>query len=109
MSLKMERDIERALVKEVNGAGALCLKFVCPGWSGVPDRIILIPGGRVIFAELKRPKGGKVAELQQWWHNRLNRLGFLAVFVRDMEQVYMISGMIRMEVKNYYSERNENI
>lgn len=72
----LERDIERALVGMVKRHGGLCLKWVCPGWSGVPDRIILLPGGRVLFAETKRPKGGEVRKLQEWWHKTLRRLGF---------------------------------
>ena len=73
---QLERDIERALVGMVKRHDGLCLKWVCPGWSGVPDRIILLPGGRVLFAETKRPKGGHVEPLQVWWHKTLRRLGF---------------------------------
>ena len=73
---KLERDIERALVNRVKKRGGYCLKWVCPGWSGVPDRIILLPGGRIVFVELKRPEGGRLSELQKWWHNKLNDLGF---------------------------------
>lgn len=73
---QLERDIERALVGMVKRHDGLCLKWVCPGWSGVPDRIILLPGGRVLFAETKRPKGGEVRKLQEWWHKTLRRLGF---------------------------------
>ena len=58
---ELERDIERALVSMVKRRGGLCLKWVCPGFAGVPDRIILLPGARVIFAEIKRPKGGRVS------------------------------------------------
>lgn len=50
-----EKQIERAFVKAVKAAGGLALKFVSPGRVGVPDRIVLIPGGRIVFAEIKRP------------------------------------------------------
>ena len=76
MNLTLEKDIEAKLVKLVKQHGGLCLKWVCPGWAGVPDRIILLPGGRVVFAELKRPKGGRLSELQKWWAKRLLCLGF---------------------------------
>lgn len=57
------------------GCGAVCLKFVSPGYTGVPDRIILLPGGRVIFVELKQP--GKVErERQRYVQSVLRRLGF---------------------------------
>lgn len=82
---QLERDIERALVGMVKRHDGLCLKWVCPGWSGVPDRIILLPGGRVLFAETKRPKGGEVRKLQEWWHRTLRRLGFTVwvIWTRD--------------------------
>ena len=80
---KLERDIEKSLVDMVKRHGGLCLKWTCPGWSGVPDRIILLPGGHVIFAELKRPEGDKVAPLQVWWSRKLGELGFRHVFVKN--------------------------
>lgn len=73
---ELEKDIERSLVDTVKRHGGLCLKWVCPGWSGVPDRIVLIPEGRVMFVELKRPKGGRLSELQKWWGKKLVDLGF---------------------------------
>lgn len=81
--MTLEKDIETKLRKMVEARGGLCLKWVCPGWSGVPDRIILLPGGRVMFAETKRPKGGKLEALQKWWQRRLQGLGFWAVVVWD--------------------------
>lgn len=80
---KLEKDTEEKLINMVKRHGGLCLKWVCPGWSGVPDRIILLPGGRVLFVETKRPKGGKIAKLQTWWLERLRGLGFLAFRVND--------------------------
>lgn len=73
---QLEKDIERKLRNAVTKLGGQCLKWVCPGWSGVPDRIILLPGGRVIFAELKRPKGGVVSDMQTFWRRKLQGLGF---------------------------------
>lgn len=73
---KLEKEIEKALREMVERHGGLCLKWVCPGWSGVPDRIILLPGGRIIFAETKRPKGGQLSKLQHWWKAKLAALGF---------------------------------
>lgn len=80
---KLERDTERALVNMVKRQDGLCLKWVCPGWAGVPDRIILLPGGRVIFAELKRPNGGRLSEMQKFWGRKLQDLGFLWLVIHD--------------------------
>ena len=77
----LEKDIEKYLVRSVRHLGGLCLKWVCPGWSGVPDRIILMPGGRIWFVELKRPAGGKVSKLQKWWETTLQDLGFRHEYV----------------------------
>lgn len=84
---QLERDIERALVGMVKRHGGLCLKWVCPGWAGVPDRIILLPGGRIIFAETKRPKGGEVRKLQAWWHQKLRSLGFTCWLVYNRTDI----------------------
>ena len=78
-----EKDIEWAMVGIVRRHGGMCLKWVCPGWAGVPDRIILMPGGRLVFAETKRPKGGKVAPLQTWWARKLRSLGFRYLLVQN--------------------------
>ena len=74
--VKLEKDIERSLRRMVEEADGRCLKWVCPGWSGVPDRIVLLPRGRVVFVETKRPKGGELSELQKKWHEWLRALGF---------------------------------
>lgn len=73
----LEKDIEKKLkanVKKLN-CGALCLKFESPGFTGVPDRIILLPGAKVIFVELKKP--GKKERVRQKYVQELFRgLGF---------------------------------
>lgn len=78
-----EKEIEQKLTDMVKNHGGFCLKWVCPGWAGVPDRIVLMPGGRVFFVELKRPKGGEVSSLQRWWVGKLRALGFWAGFIHN--------------------------
>ncbi len=81
-----ERDIERKFVRMVKEAGGIALKFVCPGFDGMPDRIILMPGGRIGFVEVK-DIGKKPRPLQLARHRLLAGLGF-RVFVLDrLEQI----------------------
>lgn len=84
---ELEKEIEAKLVKLVRNRGGLCLKWVCPGWAGVPDRIILLPGGRVVFAELKRPKGGILSSRQAWWAKKLIELGFHWWLLYDIDSL----------------------
>lgn len=72
----LEREIERKLRTRVEAAGGRCLKWVCPGWGGVPDRIVLLPMGRIYFVETKKPKGGQLSALQKQWKKWLTGLGF---------------------------------
>lgn len=84
---QLEKDIEKKLVDMVKDYGGLCLKWVCPGWAGVPDRIVLMPGGRAVFVELKRPKGGRLSKLQKRWAKKLIDLGFQQYTIWDQEDL----------------------
>lgn len=95
---QLERDIEKKLRQMVEGHGGKCLKWVCPGWSGVPDRIILLPGAVVIFAETKRPRGGRLEPLQKWWRQQLQGLGFWSVVVWTPEDVKTLEMIIMDEM-----------
>lgn len=84
MTLTLERDIEQKLRRRVESRGGLCLKWVCPGWAGVPDRIILLPGGRICFVETKRPAGGSPSMRQLRWHKKLAAKGFRVYVVWNL-------------------------
>lgn len=71
----LEKEIERRLRDGVKAAGGLCLKWESPGYTGVPDRMILLPGGRILFVELKAP-GKKERPRQRLVQQILTRLGF---------------------------------
>lgn len=58
-----EKDIEQRLVAAVKAAGGWCPKFISPGTAGMPDRIVLMPGGHLGFVEVKAP-GQKPRKLQ---------------------------------------------
>lgn len=69
-----ESAIEALLVRAVHQAGGRCYKWVSPGNSGVPDRIVILPDSRVIFVELKT-ETGRTSALQDWQIGTLRGLG----------------------------------
>ena len=81
-----EKDIEQALRKAVKAKGGLALKFISPGFDGVPDRIVLMPNGRVGFVELKSP-GKKMRSIQIKRKRQLESLGFLVYCIDRPEQI----------------------
>lgn len=87
-----ESKIEKRLKKEIELIGGKALKFVSPGMSGVPDRIVLLPHGRIIFVELKAP-GKKPRPIQIKRIKELKDLGF------DVRVIDSIDG-----VKNFIEE-----
>lgn len=87
-----ERDLEKLLIKKVKKRGGLCLKFVSPGQSGVPDRIVILPDSwigantPIAFVEVKKPGEGELRPLQRYWLNRLSEYGLL-VYLLDSEEM----------------------
>lgn len=81
MNFLSEKQIEQKLVTEVRRRGGRALKFVSPSYSGMPDRLVLLPDGKVAFVEVKAP-GKKPRSLQMKRHATLRKLGF-QVFVLD--------------------------
>ena len=82
----LERAIERYLIHEVKRRNGLALKFVSPGISGVPDRIVLLPRGKMAFVELKAP-GETLRPLQVKRKNQLEILGFEVYCVDGFQQI----------------------
>lgn len=82
----LEKDIERKLMMRVKSTGGLALKFISPNFVGVPDRIILMPNGKVAFAELKA-KGKKPRPIQIRRIEQLRKLGFKVYVIDDVEQI----------------------
>lgn len=78
-----EKQIEQKLVKVIKNMGGIAVKFVSPGFDGMPDRIILLPGGLIAFVEVKAPSM-RPRPLQLARHRLLNELGF-KVYVLDDE------------------------
>lgn len=87
-----EKQLEQKLVKAAKRVGGLALKFVSPGYDGMPDRLLLLPGGRISFVEVKAP-GLKPRPLQKKRHEMLRSLGFKVYVLNDERQIEsMISG-----------------
>ena len=72
--IMLEKKIEQRLRVIAKKAGGLAIKWVSPGFDGVPDRILILPGGRIIFVELKRP-GAKPTPIQERVIEKLRGLG----------------------------------
>ena len=78
----LEKKVEQHLRDSVRALGGWCLKLVCPGFTGVPDRMILLRGGVIAFAELKRP-GQRERARQSYVQHRLRRMGFIVFSAVD--------------------------
>lgn len=98
----LESEIERKLKNKIKalGNGVKCLKFVSPGYTGVPDRIILLPGANVIFVELKQP-GKSERKRQLYVQSVLRGLGFeVYSSVRTASQIEEIVTRCKEVLKN---------
>lgn len=81
-----ESKIEKRLKKEIELIGGKALKFISPGMNGVPDRIVLLPQGRVVFVELKAP-GKKLRAIQELRKKQLEKLGFRVEVIDNIDKV----------------------
>lgn len=77
----MERDVEKALIRAAVSAGGFALKLA-PVSAGLPDRLVILPGGEVGFCELKNGAAGRVSSVQTKWLQRLANMGFKARVAR---------------------------
>ena len=89
-----EKTIENKLVQAVKGVEGIALKLVSPGFDGMPDRLVLLPGGKLAFVEVKAV-GCKPRPLQESRHGMLRRLGFKVYILDDLEQIGGILDEIR--------------
>ena len=89
-----ESSIEKRLKKEVEKIGGKSLKFVSPGVSGVPDRIVLLPLGNIVFIELKAP-GKKLEVIQDFRAKQFRKLGFRVEMIDSIEKIMELIKEVR--------------
>ena len=89
---KSEKEIEAYLVKSVKNKKGLCMKWTSPGNAGVPDRIVIVPGGKVYFVELKAE--GKRNNLSPLQKNFIQNLKNLNCDVRVIASFQEVDGFI---------------
>jgi len=82
----LEKKMECKLKSAVKNMGGIAFKFTAPGINGVPDRLVLLPHGKIAFIELKAP-GRKMRPLQVRRKRQLERLGFLVYCIDSAEQI----------------------
>lgn len=89
-----EKDIEQALIRKAKSMGGIALKFVSPGFDGMPDRLVLFPEGRIAFVEVKAP-GKKPRAIQVARHEMLRAMGFSVYVLDNKEKIGEILDEIR--------------
>ena len=85
-NIKREKVTELKLVREVKLRGGICPKFTSPGYDGMPDRIVLLPYGKMAFVEVKA-HGKKPRPLQVRRKSQLESLGFSVYCLDDAMQI----------------------
>ena len=89
-----EKAIERKFVQAVKYMGGICPKLSCPGFDGMPDRIVLLPDKKIAFVEVKQ-HGRKPRPIQESRHEMLRRFGFKVFVLDDRKQIGGILDEIR--------------
>lgn len=81
-----EKVVERKLAELVKINGGMCIKLLCDQLIGLPDRMCLFPGHKIVFVELKTT-GRKPKRIQAYMHNKLRALGFRVEVIDTVESV----------------------
>lgn len=94
MIKESEKVIERKLVELIKAQGGLCIKLLCDQFMGLPDRMCLLPGRKIVFVEVKTT-GQKPRKIQVYVHNQLKALGFRVEVIDSIEGVNRLIEQIK--------------
>ena len=89
-----EKTVEQKLVQAVRAKGGVCWKFVSPSTVGVPDRVVILPGGHIGFVEVKAP-GEKPRPVQEVRINQLRGMGAVCLVLDDVSEVEAVCDAIQ--------------
>jgi hypothetical protein len=100
----LEKDIEKLFRDEIKKAGGKAYKFTSPGNDGVPDRIVMLPDGRIVFVELKTDTG-KLSRLQELQCRQIADLGQTVRVLHGLAEVRDFFLEFGLETAAYRLER----
>lgn len=100
----LEKDIEKLFRDEIKKAGGKSYKFTSPGNDGVPDRIVMLPDGRIVFVELKTDTG-KLSKLQELQCRQIAELGQTVRVLHGLAEVRDFFLEFGLETAAYRLER----
>ncbi len=83
----LEASVEKYLCQRIEALGGYCIKLHPLSIVGIPDRLVLLPGGFVAFVELKRPRGGRYSAKQNLWEKRLKGLGMRVARLKNKGEI----------------------
>lgn len=105
----LERQVEQALVREVRKHGGIAPKFTSPGTAGMPDRLVILPEGKVCFVELKAP-GQKPRPIQIRQMDRLTNLGCMVRIIDHPNQIQnLINDIQQPTFKQHLKEPGQHL
>lgn len=86
--MPLESYIERKFVEFIKSNGGMAIKLDASSFAGIPDRLVVLPGGKMFFVELKQP-GKKPGALQLKRHNDLRKMGFDVYVIDSLDTLHL--------------------
>lgn len=103
----LESAVEKKLKKKIEKLGGLCLKFHPESKSGMPDRLVILPGGQMYWVELKKP-GEKARPLQLKRKKQLEALGCKCFIVDSPESLNAFIKEVSDEIRSSRISKTSN-